>query len=123
MVKSTHVGFRLHPIKDKDIIEDLQRYKNATERWKEVYRLALAQRGAPFIHPSTAVPTVAAPPSYEPPKMVQPKPEQVAAPPLTTMKPEEPLNWNNFPPTPTVAPSEDSSKKARIKANILNNNF
>ena len=135
MVRSTHVGFRLHPIKDKDILDDLQKYKSATDRWKEVYRLVLAYQALPKVEyvPPQVVQVVAQPQPAPQPAYVEPEPEPTPQPiqeelpkkdyamaPIYQSKPEEPLNWSSIPASPSVPPS---SEKAKIKANILNTDF
>ena len=50
-------GFRLNSVEDADIIKDLARYRNKSDRIKQAYRKAMQlEQGfvAPFVAPSVA---------------------------------------------------------------------
>ena len=128
MLKSIHVGFRLHPIKDKDIIEDLERYRNMTDRWKEVYRMVLAYQAVPTVPQTTYIPVMEPTHPIEAPSMqerhsVQPNQPVQTEQPKQAQK-EQPLDWSHIPVEPTITAVKPSTEKAdAIKQKILNTDF
>lgn len=98
--RKNFVGFRLSEKADTDIIKDLSRFTDTTERMKEVYRLAMrVERG------EVAVQSVMRP----------------APTPSKPRQPEKPLDWKqSIPAEPTVKTSKPpEERKKAIKANII----
>lgn len=102
-------GFRLNPDKDADILRDLNRFNNKTDRIKEMYRKAMVMEQGGYVQRATVLPV-----RHQHSQVIPGETEASAS-------EAAPLIWK-IPVEPTVDGIKGIDKEG-IKKNILNSEY